>query len=109
MNVVIGKKLIMAQARMEADEYVATHDDIDMRTAPPAVKNNRLYDETVLKMRWDLCSSCEFLTDDLRCQKCGCPMMSKHKIAYARCPIGKWEKYDINHTKPFHNLQAVPK
>ena len=93
VNVVIGKKLIMAQARMEADEYVATHDDIDMRTAPPAVRKNRLYDEDVLKMRWDLCSSCEFLTDTNRCEKCGCPMLGKYKLAQSSCPIGKWGKY----------------
>ena len=97
VNVVIGKKLIMAQARMEADEYVATHDDIDMRTAPPAVKNNRLYDEAVLKMRWDLCSSCEFLTDSTTCSKCNCPMLGKYKLAHSYCPIGKWDKYKEPH------------
>mgnify|MGYP005830922981 FL=1 len=93
VNLVIGKKLTMAQARIEADEYVATHDDIDMRTAPPAVRNNRLYDESVLKMRWDLCSSCEFLTDSLTCSKCKCPMLGKYKLAHSKCPIGKWGKY----------------
>ena len=93
VNLVIGKKLTKTIARMEADEYVATHDDIDMRTAPPAVRKNRLYDEDVLKMRWDLCKSCEFLTDTMTCSKCSCPMLGKYKLANSSCPISKWGKY----------------
>ena len=93
INLVIGKKLTKTIARIEADEYVAIHDDIDMRTAPPAVRKNRLYDEDVLKMRWDLCSSCEFLTDTMTCSKCKCPMLGKYKLAHSSCPIGKWGKY----------------
>jgi len=93
VNIVIGRKLVMAQARLEADEYVATHNDIDMRTAPPSVKNNRLYDDDILKMRWDLCSSCEFLTDSLTCSQCKCPMLGKYKLAHSYCPIGKWGKH----------------
>ena len=101
INIVIGRKLTKTVARLEADEYVATHDDIDMRTAPPAVRRNRLYDEDVLKMRWDLCSSCEFLTD-FQCSKCKCPMLGKYKLAHSSCPIGKWGKYTekINHVHP---------
>ena len=93
INVVIGRRLIKSVARLETEEYVATHDDIDLRTAPPSVRKNRLYDESVLKMRWDLCSSCEFLTDTYRCTKCKCPMLGKYKIANSSCPIGKWGKY----------------
>ena len=95
VNLVIGKKLTKAIARIEADEYVATHDDIDMRIAPPAVRKNRIYDEDVLKMRWDLCSSCEFLIDTM-CSKCKCPMLGKYKLAHSSCPIGKWGKYTEN-------------
>ena len=64
-----------------------------MRTAPPAVIQNMVYDEDVLKMRWDSCLSCEFLNDANMCQKCGCFMAVKHKLAQASCPIGKWGKY----------------
>ena len=95
VNVVIGRKLVKIIARQVADEYVATHDDIDMRTDPPAVKGSRLYDDDILKMRWDLCSSCEFLTDDLRCSKCKCPMLGKYKLAHSYCPVGKWNKVTI--------------
>ena len=81
------------QARIEVDVFAETNETIDMRTAPPVVKNNMLYDEEILKMRWDLCLGCEFLTDSNRCKKCGCFMKVKHKIAQASCPIGKWGKY----------------
>ena len=64
-----------------------------MRIAPASVKNSRLYDEDVLKMRWDLCSSCEFLSESLVCSKCKCPMLGKYKLAHSYCPIGKWNKY----------------
>ena len=50
------------------------------------------HDEDVLKMRWDLCLGCEFLKDD-KCLKCGCFMKVKHKLAMARCPIDKWDRY----------------
>ena len=93
INIIIGRKLTRWISRIEADYYIETHSDIDLRTAPAAVKRNRLYDEDVLKLRWDLCAGCEHLTEDLRCLKCGCPMMAKHKLAHAKCPIGKWDRY----------------
>ena len=34
-----------------------------MRTVPPSVKKNIIYDEAVLKERWDACLKCEFLTE----------------------------------------------
>ena len=64
-----------------------------MTTVPPNIKKYMIYDEAVLKERWDLCSSCEFLTDSNSCKKCGCFMKVKHKLAHASCPIGKWDKY----------------
>ena len=93
INIIIGRRLTRWISRIEADYYIETHSDIDLREAPQAVKRNRLYDEDVLKMRWDLCSGCEFLTDDWRCEKCGCPMRSKYKLAHSFCPIGKWDRY----------------
>ena len=95
INIIIGKRLTKWISRIEADYYIETHSDIDLREAPQAVKRNRLYDEDVLKMRWDLCSSCEHLTEDLRCSICKCPMLSKHKIAHAKCPLNppKWDRY----------------
>ena len=83
----------MRIARIEADDYVESRQDMDLRKAPPSVKKNRIYDADVLKMRWDLCLGCEYLTDEWACRKCGCPMFAKHKLAHAKCPIGKWDKY----------------
>ena len=65
-----------------------------MRTAPQVVKNNIIHDEDILSARWSLCSGCEFLTESNRCTKCGCFMKVKHKLASARCPIGKWERHE---------------
>ena len=92
INKFIGRKLCKSLAVEEVDKYYKTNDTIDLRTAPEFVTNNMIYDEDVLKMRWDLCSGCEFLKDD-RCQKCGCFMKVKHKMTLASCPIGKWGKY----------------
>ena len=93
INIIIGRKLTRWISRIEADYYIETHSDIDLRKAPQAVKRNRLHDEDVLKMRWDLCLGCEHLTEDWRCSICKCPMMAKHKLAHAKCPIGKWNRY----------------
>ena len=92
INKYFGKKLMKAIAVEEINEYVETNENIDMRTAPDSVKRGMLYDEDVLKMRWDLCLGCEFLKDN-KCEKCGCFMKVKHKLATASCPVGKWDKY----------------
>ena len=87
------------KATIESDTFAETNEEIDMRTAPKTIKNNIIHNEEVLNMRWDLCKGCEFLTDANKCQKCGCFMSVKHKLAHASCPIGKWDKYleDINY------------
>ena len=92
INMFFGKKLVRILAIVEINEYAEYNDSIDMRTAPKAVKNSIIHDEEVLKMRWDLCLGCEFLKDN-KCEKCGCFMKVKHKLAMASCPVGKWDKY----------------
>ena len=91
----IALYLLKVKAGMEVEVYAETHSEIDMRKAPPTVKKNIIYDADVLKRRWDLCSSCEFLTEDNRCQKCNCFMAVKHKLKMAKCPAGKWGKYEV--------------
>ena len=92
VNIFIGKKLSRSLAVQEINEYAENNDSIDMRTATNAIKRNIIHDESVLKMRWDLCSGCEFLKDN-KCEKCGCFMKVKHKLAMASCPVGKWDRY----------------
>ena len=92
INLFIGRKLSKALAVEEINEYVGNNDTLDMRTAPDRVKRNIIHDEEVLKMRWDICTACEFLKDG-KCEKCGCFMKVKHKLAMASCPEGKWDRY----------------
>ena len=92
INKFIGRKILKSLAVEEINEFAEVNDSIDMRTAPKSVKYNMIHDEDVMKMRWDLCSGCDFLKDD-KCQKCGCFMKVKHKLAIASCPVGKWNKY----------------
>ena len=92
VNLFFGRKLMKSLAVEEINEFAENNDSIDMRTAPRSVKSNMIHDEEVLKMRWDICSSCEFLKDD-KCEKCGCFMKVKHKLAMASCPEGKWDRY----------------
>ena len=92
INLFIGRKLTRSLSAQESNEYVEANESIDMRTAPDRVKRNIIHDEEVLKMRWDICSGCEFLHDD-KCSECGCFMKVKHKLAMAKCPIGKWDRY----------------
>ena len=92
INLFIGRKLTKLLAIEEANEFAETNDTLDMRTAPSSIKRNIIHDEDVLKMRWDLCTECEFLNNN-KCEKCGCFMKVKHKLAMAKCPVGKWDKY----------------
>lgn len=82
------------KAEIEVDNFIEDNPDTeDLRKIPDKLKKQMIYDEAVLKERWDACSSCEFLTDGNRCTKCGCFMKIKHKIIGAQCPIGKWDRY----------------
>ena len=90
------------KARIEADRFAEVNEDIDMRTAPSAVRSNIIHDEAVLAQRWDACLSCEFLTEGDSCTKCGCFMAVKHKIAHAACPVGKWGRH-----KEIHGITAT--
>ena len=92
INTFIGRKLSKALAVEEINEFAETNDSIDMRTVPDRIKRNIIHDEEVLKMRWDICSGCEFLNNN-KCEKCGCFMNVKHKLAMASCPERKWGKY----------------
>ena len=92
INTFIGRKLVRSLAVEEINEFAETNDTLDMRTVPDRIKRNIIHDEDVLKMRWDLCTGCEFLNDN-KCEKCGCFMKVKHKLAMASCPLGKWDKY----------------
>ena len=92
INLFIGRKLSKSLAVEEINEFAETNETIDMRTVSDRIKRNIIHDEEVLKMRWDICSSCEFLKDD-RCTSCGCMMRIKYKMKIAECPEGKWDRY----------------
>ena len=92
INKYFGRKLMKSLAVEEINEFAENNDSIDMRTASETIKSSMIHDEEVLKMRWDICSSCEFLKDD-KCEKCGCFMKVKHKLAMSSCPEGKWDRY----------------
>jgi len=40
--------------------------------------------------RFDICKSCEHLTEDARCTQCGCFMKTKVNLQPSTCPIDKW-------------------
>ena len=92
VNLFIGSKLTRSLAVEQVNEFAENNDSIDMRTASNTIRRSIIHDEEVLKMRWDICLGCEFLKDN-KCEKCGCFMKVKHKLAMASCPVGKWDKY----------------
>jgi hypothetical protein len=92
INLFIGRRLMKALAEAGVTKYVKKSKNINMRTTPNRAKRNIIQDEDVLKARWDLCLGCEFLKEN-KCEKCGCFMKVKHKLAMAKCPIGKWDRY----------------
>ena len=96
INLFIGRILVKKLAVEEINEYAEANSSIDMRNAPRTIKRNIIHDEEVLNARWELCTGCEFLNNN-KCEKCGCFMKVKHKLAQASCPIGKWDKYKEVH------------
>ena len=66
--------------------------DFDITRVPRVLQRLLIDDEEVLQERWDMCNGCEFLTEKLRCQKCGCFMRLKTRMGRAKCPINKWDK-----------------
>jgi hypothetical protein len=54
------------------------------------MKNNRL----------EICNNCTFFVKKVNiCTKCGCQMNLKTSLASAKCPIGKWDSYQIKEEK----------
>lgn len=50
-----------------------------------------MVEESVQKDRLDICSTCEFfITESVRCTKCGCFMKTKTMFKKVSCPMGKW-------------------
>ena len=66
--------------------------DFDIRKVPKPLYRLLTFDGEVLQERWDACNGCEFLTEKLRCKKCGCFMRLKTRVAKMKCPIDKWSK-----------------
>jgi hypothetical protein len=51
-------------------------------------------------VRYDICKSCEhFISLTTQCTQCGCVMAAKTYLPFSSCPIGKWEKVVIEHSK----------
>lgn len=51
-------------------------------------------DPDLAKQRLSICEGCEFFQVTKTCEKCGCFMPLKTKLAIAECPIGKWSRED---------------
>ena len=53
--------------------------------------NSKNYDERI-----EICRGCpELIKLTFQCKKCGCFMKEKSKLADASCPIGKWDKINV--------------
>lgn len=50
--------------------------------------------EEIQAQRFATCMECEHLTEQKRCTKCGCYMITKTKLRSVQCPIGKWGTYE---------------
>ena len=64
--------------------------DFNLKKVPKILHRFLVFDEEILQDRWDACNKCEFLTEKLKCKKCGCVMRIKSRVAKMKCPVGKW-------------------
>ena len=94
INIFIGRRITFLIAQYEAEgevQEVVKNQKFDLRGMSDRLKNVMLHDQDIIDKRWDICQGCEFLNNN-KCDKCGCYMKVKTRVATARCPIGKWEK-----------------
>ena len=94
INIFIGRRITYLIAKYEAEgevQEVVKSQKFDMRGMSDRLKNVMLHDQDIIDKRWDICKGCEFLNNN-KCEKCGCFMKVKTRVATARCPVGKWEK-----------------
>ena len=50
----------------------------------------------IAKGRMDICKKCpQFLKATSQCKECGCIMVLKTKLAESYCPIGQWDKIEM--------------
>ena len=94
INIFIGRRIAFLVAKYEAEgevQEVVKSQKFDMRGMSDRLKNVMLHDQDIIDKRWDICKGCEFLNNN-KCEKCGCFMKVKTRVATARCPVGKWEK-----------------
>ena len=74
------------------------------------MKNIMIHDQDIIDKRLGICKDCEFFTENSRCEKCGCFMKIKARVATVACPIGKWDKeYEFIKGKPTNGTQPVAK
>ncbi|MAH50982.1 hypothetical protein CMI37_34515 [Candidatus Pacearchaeota archaeon] len=111
INIFIGRRIAFLIAKYEAEDEVqevVKTQKFDLRGMSDRLKNVMLHDQEVIDKRWDICKGCEFLNDN-KCEKCGCYMKVKTRVATARCPVGKWEKeYEFIKGKKVNGTQATP-
>jgi hypothetical protein len=59
-------------------------------------KNIEKVEEKVFQERLDICNGCpEFLKLTSQCKECGCFMKVKARIQEAKCPLNKWNSFEI--------------
>ena len=112
-NIKIGRKLAFYRAKYSAGKEVgkvAQKQKFDLRGMSDRMKNVMIHDQDVIDKRLATCNDCEFLTEKSRCEKCGCFMKVKARIATVACPIGKWDKeYEFIKGEPTNGTQPVAK
>ena len=110
---VVTLRLLFYQAKYSAGkevENVVKQQNFDLRGMKDRVKNVMLHDQDIIDKRLEICNSCEFITDNNRCEKCGCFMKLKTRVATVACPIGKWGKeYNFVEGKATNGTQPIVK
>ena len=64
--------------------------NFNVNKIPKILHKHLIFDDRILQERWNACMGCEFLTEKLKCKKCGCWMRIKSRVSRMKCPINKW-------------------
>jgi len=81
------------------EKYKAAHPE---RTAKPwdLMNPDLRVDDSIAEERFAICKECpELIPVTHQCKKCGCLMKQKTKLSNASCPLGKWNRVEVEITK----------
>jgi hypothetical protein len=57
----------------------------------PEIQIDIYNEQSIMDMRMNTCTKCEFITSERMCSVCGCPAVMMSQFNFKTCPKGYWK------------------